>query len=204
VPVWLFVALLACLAAAGALAIGLLKERRRAKRAESRALTDPLTGLANRLRFEVTATNFWASAERFGRPLGVLVLDLDGFKHLNDTSGHAAGDRLLREVAAALTSRVRQTDLVARLGGDEFAVLAPETPPEGLLQLATSFEAAIEALPVGVSVGWALREPGDLGLDDVLARADAAMYQRKRQRALTWSISRSQPTVQLSPDASVT
>jgi diguanylate cyclase (GGDEF)-like protein len=144
---------------------------------------DVLTGLPNRLALEDRAAAEWDRAERYRRPLGVLLLDLDGFKRLNDTRGHAAGDRALCEVATAVQARVRTSDLAVRLGGDEFAVLVPETGPEGLEAMARALEHMSEGLPVGISAGWAAREPDDAGWDEVLARADASMYERKRERS---------------------
>ena len=85
-------------------------------------------------------------------------------------------------MAEALQARVRVSDLAARIGGDEFALLVPETPPEGLEALARAVEGMADELPVGISAGWAAREPDDEGWCEVLARADDAMYERKRKR----------------------
>jgi diguanylate cyclase (GGDEF)-like protein len=123
-------------------------------------------------------------SDRYGRPLGLVMLDLDGFKHLNDTRGHKEGDRVLRETAALIADRLRAIDMAARLGGDEFAALCPETPSEGLDALTHSLERCLEGLPVGASIGYASREPTDDDPLDLLARADAAMYRQKRTEAL--------------------
>ena len=181
IPAWLLGLLgVSALTSAGLLA-GLVREHGRAERARRRAMVDCLTGLPNRLAFEDRAAAEWDRAERYERPMGMLLLDLDGFKQLNDTRGHAAGDRALRKVAEALQARVRVSDLAARIGGDEFALLVPETPPEGLEALARAVEGMADDLPVGISAGWAAREAEDEGWAEVLARADDAMYERKRE-----------------------
>jgi diguanylate cyclase (GGDEF)-like protein len=125
------------------------------------ARTDALTGLANlrvrdeRLEYELSRHR------RVGRELAVLVLDLDRFKNVNDTQGHPAGDRLLRDVAAVLSATVRSGDTVARPGGDEFCVLAPETGRGEAQRLAERIEIALSALdaagqPLAASIGLAL------------------------------------------------
>ena len=164
------------------LALLALKENHRARRARRDILCDPLTGIANRLGFERRLALDWARAVRYDRPLGVLVLDLDGFKQVNDTHGHAAGDELLREVAAAIATRIRSADLVARTGGDEFVILTVETPSDGLAALAASLGEALEALRIGGSIGWAERTPADQSASRLLHRADLAMYAAKLSR----------------------
>jgi len=125
------------------------------------ARTDALTGVANlrvrdeRLEYEL------ARHRRVGRELSVLVLDLDRFKEVNDTFGHLAGDRLLRDVAAVLSATIRSGDTVARPGGDEFCVIAPETGRGEAQRLAERIEIALSALdcagrPLSASVGLAL------------------------------------------------
>jgi diguanylate cyclase (GGDEF)-like protein len=180
VPTGYRLALLGVLALAAGFALAGWRERRRALRAEAEALVDPLTGLANRRAFDRRLAEEWKRSERYGRPLGLVMLDLDGFKRLNDTRGHKEGDRVLREVASLITHRLREIDLVARLGGDEFAAICPETPTEGLEALTRSLEAWLERLPVGASIGYAAREAQDDNPLDLLERADAAMYMEKR------------------------
>jgi two-component system, cell cycle response regulator len=109
-----------------------------------------------------------------------VMLDLDDFKEINDTQGHAAGDAVLREVAAAISGRVRTPDMAARLGGDEFVVLCCETPLEGVEALARSLEERLHQSSIKTSVGFTEREPSDKSPDDLVARADAAMYRRKQ------------------------
>ncbi|MGY1743707.1 MULTISPECIES: diguanylate cyclase domain-containing protein [unclassified Blastococcus] len=146
---------------------------------ETLAATDPLTGCLNRRAFLDRLHGAIAGAA--GRSVLCLV-DLDGFKGVNDRDGHPAGDAVLRSVAAALGAAVRETDTVARLGGDEFAVLAAVAgaPDAALLaeRIRDGVARAGAAVGVTASVGWTLVHPGD---DDheVLVRADQAMYRAK-------------------------
>jgi diguanylate cyclase (GGDEF)-like protein len=126
--------------------------------------------------------------DRAGTPVGLLYIDLDGFKAINDSLGHAAGDELLKAVAERLTDSVRSSDTVARLGGDEFAVLTdPVSDVEDIVIVADRIVTAIgEAFPlsggvarIGASVGIATRIPRDGDLDAFLQRADCAMYEAK-------------------------
>jgi diguanylate cyclase (GGDEF)-like protein len=151
------------------------------RRHEALAATDPLTGCPNRRAFLDRLATGIAAAGR-GRRSVVCLVDLDGFKAVNDRAGHAAGDAVLRAVTAALTGAVRATDTVARLGGDEFAVLAEvsaQFPAEVLAERLRSAVAAAGA-PAGVtaSVGVARVRPDD-DADQLLHRADAAMYRAK-------------------------
>ena len=159
------------------------REHRRSRQAQRDALRDPLTGLANRQAFDLRFVGEWKRAERYDRPLGLLLFDLDGFKEINDSRGHAEGDRVLKKAAAALDERgLRSSDLAARLGGDEFVLLCPETGASDLEQLAGLMERSFADIGVEVSIGFAEREPGDPGPASVLERADASMYRRKADR----------------------
>lgn len=151
---------------------------------------DTLTGLPNRKLLDERLQQALAHAARHGQPVAVLYLDLDGFKQLNDTLGHEAGDLALREIARRLQALVRQTDTVARIGGDEFVLLATglvEPAEQGAQVLAQRCIAAIaEPLQlarartlIGVSVGIALGRGGETPRD-LLAAADQAMYRAKQ------------------------
>jgi len=140
--------------------------------------TDPLTGCLNRRAFLDRLDRAAADADE---GWVVCLVDLDGFKGVNDRSGHAAGDAVLRAVTAALSGVVRETDTVARLGGDEFAVLAEAAPGEEE-PLAARLRDAVAAVGAGsgvtASVGATVVRPGDEGRE-VLSRADQAMYRSK-------------------------
>jgi diguanylate cyclase (GGDEF)-like protein len=148
---------------------------------EALAATDPLTGIPNRRAF-LDRLSSAVSAAAWGHETVVCLVDLDGFKAVNDEGGHAAGDAMLIAVGAALGAAVRETDTVARLGGDEFAVLAGTSVSWSGEQLAERLRSAVAAIgaPAGVtaSVGVAEVEPGD-DAEDLLHRADAAMYRAK-------------------------
>jgi diguanylate cyclase (GGDEF)-like protein len=155
---------------AGALAFGSLSERLR-----EQAHTDQLTGLLNRNGFKKAATRELALASRTGNPLAVAVIDLDGFKDVNDAQGHAAGDRLLAELARAWERALRPGDILARHGGDEFVVLFPATAAEDA-------RSALERVRAGHGARWsagvAAWERGE-PLGACLARADACLYAAK-------------------------
>ncbi|GAA4078349.1 diguanylate cyclase domain-containing protein [Nocardioides kongjuensis] len=149
---------------------------------------DPLTGLPNRRWFESLLREHLATTDPEQSSV-LLMLDLDHFKQVNDTLGHAAGDALLRTTADVLRHRVRHTDAVARLGGDEFAVLLTDTDPVGAANAAQGLVDAVRAHTallapvcrrVSLSVGGVELVPGGDALD-VLHRADAALYEAKRR-----------------------
>lgn len=156
---------------------------------EKLALTDPLTGLANRRAFQEALEAEVARSGRHGRPASLLFLDLDRFKTVNDEHGHAAGDEVLSGFSAVLRRGCRRGDLAARIGGEEFAVLLPMTGRVPATLVAERIRRATEAYPLGltvsvpvtVSVGVASTEelpeaPEAAGL---LRRADAALYRAK-------------------------
>lgn len=133
------------------------------------ALTDPLTGAANRRSLLSRIDYEMARHARSRRSFALLMLDLDGFKLLNDRFGHPAGDDLLREVAAALARVVRDQDTVARVGGDEFCVLAPETDETGAQRLISRVETAVARVTAGA--------------DSLGASAGAAVFPRDGETA---------------------
>jgi diguanylate cyclase (GGDEF)-like protein/PAS domain S-box-containing protein len=148
---------------------------------------DPLTGLLNRRGFDQALGRQLAHARRYGTGGSILVLDLDGFKEVNDTLGHKAGDRVLVEVADLLRTNTRATDVVGRLGGDEFAVLLPEGDGAAAEGAARSIAATLAAIPgagavrIGASIGVAMLD-GSQDAEALMARADREMYRAKRDR----------------------
>jgi diguanylate cyclase (GGDEF)-like protein len=166
--------------------VTLLREglQRRQRELEALAMRDPLTGVGNyrllteRLEYEVVRHR------RTGSSLTVMLLDLDGFKEINDTLGHLTGDRVLHEVAAALACTVRAQDTLARQGGDEFSILAPETGHDQAAQLALRVRAAVYEATRGVlttSIGWVTYPVGAEDPEALLSLADAELRHAKRQ-----------------------
>ena len=171
------------LAAAGLLVhrLGSGRDRLVAELSE-RAMTDGLTGLLNRAALEERAALELARARRAGTSMSLLVLDVDGFKALNDSHGHPAGDALLRAIAAGLREHTRQIDGLARLGGDEFVILLPGASADEALLVAERLGQLAESasLAAGFSVGIAATDSGAESFDDLWRAADAAMYEAKR------------------------
>lgn len=150
------------------------------------ALTDPLTGLANHRALYQTLRRELAQASRYAFPLSVVLLDLDGFKQVNDLFGHPYGDEVLRQVARMATETCRGMDLPARLGGEEFVLVLPHAPKLAALQVAERLRRRIEetaleeGLRLSASFGVAVF-PDDGNTPDALIRAaDEAMYRAKR------------------------
>ncbi|WP_041775676.1 diguanylate cyclase domain-containing protein [Blastococcus saxobsidens] len=152
------------------------------------ALHDPLTGLANRTLLADHAELAIADSTRSGKPVALLMLDLDGFKQVNDTLGHAAGDDLLVEVAARLRRCTRPADTLARLGGDEFALVLPNTDTSSaagiaeriLSELAPPVSVAGQQITLAASIGIVVDQMTGREAAELLAQADAAMYAAKR------------------------
>jgi diguanylate cyclase (GGDEF)-like protein len=152
------------------------------------AITDPLTGLANRRLLIDHLDLALAGSRRTGRSVAVLFLDLDNFKAVNDNLGHAAGDRLLIEVAHRVRRAVRPSDTAARIGGDEFAVVCADVAGVDeaaaiALRIFTALETPVELegqpMVVTPSIGVAAASGGEIDADTLLAHADAAMYLAK-------------------------
>jgi len=161
---------------------------------ERQAVTDELTGLSNRRRFQETLAGEVARSQRFDQGLGLVMLDLDNFKDVNDTYGHQQGDVVLREVAHVLRESSRAIDLPARYGGEELAVVLPGTDLEGAYDLAERVREGIEALEfpledengarrvirITASLGAAALGEGIDDMRELVAAADAALYRAKR------------------------
>jgi diguanylate cyclase (GGDEF)-like protein len=164
--------------------------RAKMKELEATADIDAVTGIFNRRGFERELTRSLAYVKRYGTRAALFYIDLDGFKPVNDQHGHAAGDAVLRAIAAMLARSVRASDTVARLGGDEFGLILWNLNEGDAAAKAWALEAAVgeaeiewegQALAVGASIGVAMLGPAD-ELATVLAKADHAMYARKAER----------------------
>ncbi|WP_434480318.1 GGDEF domain-containing protein [Gemmatimonas sp.] len=175
------------------------REELRLRRA---SLTDDLTRLHNRRGFMALAEQQLRLARRQGKDAVVMYVDMNGFKELNDTFGHAIGDKALIEVARLLRSTVRDCDVVARLGGDEFTVLALDADGCGARviqkrieeQLSRLNASAVLPATIGLTMGHTRVRPSDpAGIHELLSRADQLLYARKRRRALTLSVSNEKP-----------
>ena len=166
---------------------------------EQIAALDGLTGIPNRRRFDEALAQEWSRCQRSGLPLSLLIADVDQFKQYNDTLGHAAGDRVLQEVAAALRLGARRPgDLAARYGGEEFVLLLPETDAPQAQQLSDELlqrvaarnlphPAASAAPCVTLSLGGVTTIPTSSEVDpDFFQRADAALYQAKANGRNRW------------------
>jgi diguanylate cyclase (GGDEF)-like protein len=175
------------MSAVAALAAWLLTRRMRT--AERAALRDPLTGLPNRKLLDDRIQQALARSRRTGESFALMVVDLDGFKGINDAWGHEAGDVVLRSIARRLQSVVRESDTIARVGGDEFVVLSLGTQEDaeaaalvGRLRKALRRPHRVDGRPVELdaSVGWALFPQDGLAPEELLAQADGQMYATKR------------------------
>jgi diguanylate cyclase (GGDEF)-like protein len=151
-------------------------------RAEREAMLDALTGCLNRRGWTEALRAEEQRCSRHGLDAAVVVVDLDGLKAVNDTEGHAAGDRCLIGCGDALRAAVRTEDSVARLGGDEFAVLAVQTTQRAPEAVVTHVQRALDAADVNASLGWALRSR-HAGLAGAVTQADRRMLARKGARA---------------------
>ncbi len=167
--------------------VAVIEELRRALHAASDlARSDPLTGLPNARAFHEHAARIAAESARYGRPVALAFLDLDGFKAINDSRGHAAGDVLLCLAADAMTNFLRSSDLAARVGGDEFVVLLPETDlsdaSAAIAKLQSAFvaTAAHAGFTARLSAGIVACDRTPTTIQPLLARADQLMYAAKR------------------------
>lgn len=160
----------------------------RSETLEHAALTDPLTGMHNRRYFDDALKQYLVEFGRISKPVGLMVLDLDHFKQVNDTHGHDVGDEVLRVVAGCLKDMTRYHDVSARLGGEEFAVLVPNMDDGQLMKFAERIRKAIASIPIlsgnvrlkiTTSVGLAVWD-GRESAEDFYRRADKQLYHAKR------------------------
>lgn len=156
---------------------------------EQAALTDALTGMNNRRYFDDALKEYLREFARIDKPIGLMILDLDHFKNVNDTHGHDTGDEVLRSVAKCLKDFTRYHDVAARLGGEEFAVVAPNLDLETLGKLADRIRRAVSALTI-TSGNVALKVTTSVGLavwdrkessEEFFKRADRNLYKAKRE-----------------------
>ena len=174
--------------ATGAIQAAVVDElvRRRSRELESQAHTDALTGLGNLRLLQRSIGHMLELQKRYGHPFGLLLMDIDGLKRINDAHGHQAGDRLLMQVAMSLRRSIRTVDVAARLGGDEFCVLAPAQEAEAAVKLAERLSRAVEeevATPddpaVSLSIGVVSCPAHGNDAELLIDGADRAMYRAK-------------------------
>lgn len=160
------------------------------KEAEIQARTDVLTGLNNRRAFFEYLSHVNGLSKRHGRTYSLVIIDLDYFKKINDTYGHQAGDEVLRRAANAINQCLRDSDISARIGGEEFACILPETSATEAVHLAQRIHSAIRECVVNykgneihltASMGLADRKDPEMTIDQVITRADEAMYEAKQK-----------------------
>lgn len=153
------------------------------------SLCDALTGTGNRAALEVNLAREVDIFRRHGSPLSIIALDVDHFKRINDEHGHAAGDQVLKDIAAVTTGLIRKSDMLFRYGGEEFVIILSNTAEQGALLLAERIRARLEnthhhvgaqRVPATVSLGVAFAQPGD-DAHTLFERADHALYQAKRE-----------------------
>ena len=166
----------------------ILRQIRRMRRLHTLALTDPLTEVANRRSILLFGEDAMARSQLTQAPLAALALDIDHFKRINDTHGHAVGDVVLVRVARACQAALRQFDRLGRVGGEEFLVLLPSSDIHTAARIAERLRHNVEALDlsdlhpalkVTVSVGLAELSPDDALLEQLVQRADLALYRAK-------------------------
>lgn len=157
------------------------------------ATLDELTGTSNRRGLVMVGHHVLATARRTKRPAALLYVDLDNLKQVNDTLGHAAGDRMLQATAVVLTEGLRAADIVARVGGDEFCVLLSDTAPETIPMLIARLHARLEELnrdpgrefDLAMSEGWVVYDPEQhVSIEELIEQGDAQMYEQKQAKRM--------------------
>ncbi|MDH5353969.1 MAG: diguanylate cyclase [Gammaproteobacteria bacterium] len=158
--------------------------------AEQQARTDPLTRFNNRRAFFESAAIIHESARRFRHPYSIMMIDIDYFKNVNDTHGHLVGDRVIQELSHSIAKTIRRSDIAGRFGGDEFAAILPETPALDVKVLAERLRHSCldntllvdgNKIPFSVSIGIGEHQSSDTSIDQVMSRADDALYQAKQK-----------------------
>ena len=160
----------------------------RSRKMELAALTDGLTGMQNRRYFDDALKEYLEQFRRIDKPVGLMIVDLDHFKQVNDTHGHDVGDEVLRAIAGCLRGMTRYHDVVARLGGEEFAIVAPNMEIDNFMRFAERIRKAIAATPIAAgdvllkvtaSVGLAIWDHKETA-DELYRRADQQLYEAKK------------------------
>ena len=159
------------------------------QRLEKLAITDDLTGVYNRRHAMARLEEQWAVADRYGRSLTIALVDVDHFKQINDSSGHATGDVVLRQITQVLKQSVRTTDVVCRVGGDEFMIIFPAQSAEEALVATERARVSVyeetftcfgKKIRLTISIGISTRTEGMKQVSDLIAEADAALYASKQ------------------------
>jgi diguanylate cyclase (GGDEF)-like protein len=174
------------------------------------AVTDPLTNLSNHRSFRDSLALEIARASRLGYALGLLMIDVDNFKRVNDTFGHPVGDDVLRDIADVLRSNLRQTDVAARYGGEEFAIVLPGLGPRGVEAVGEKLRRAVKSLQpliaegaapfqISISVGGVSASHPNLNAVDLIRVADSALYAAKRRGRDAVCVAASGPTEEQPP-----
>jgi len=148
------------------------------------SITDKLTGIFNRLKLDEALNDEFNRSNRFKSSFGIIIIDIDYFKRVNDTYGHLVGDQLLIQFAKILKENIRKVDVLGRWGGEEFMIICPETNYQGTIKVAESLREIINKYEfltidnISASFGVSIYD-GDENIDNVIARADDALYKAK-------------------------
>ncbi|MFP3340874.1 GGDEF domain-containing protein [Halomonas sp. SIMBA_159] len=170
------------------LLISLFRLKRQHHKVMQLSQFDELTKLGNRRYLLSCAEHFCKHTQRTGCPLGLILIDIDHFKYVNDTYGHPAGDQILKVFAEVLKNEAREVDILARIGGEEFCVLVPDTEEDGIMKLAERLRQKVSELThqqlsittsITVSIGVAVSRQKEVTFQHLYARADKALYQAK-------------------------